>query len=76
MKSFFCQDISLASYLKACGGTIINLVREDDHYLFEFAEQNQCEQLANQYWNKQAVGNIKEYEEAKQTLISMVKNKR
>ncbi len=76
MKKFECQDIALASYLRSCGATIINLIREDNHYLFVFAEQNQCEQLANQFWNKQAVGNISEYESCKQSLISMIKNKR
>lgn len=74
--TFVCQDIALASYLKSCGTTIANLIWEDGHYLFEFVEQKQCEDLANQYWNKKAIGNIKEYEESKQTLISMIKNKR
>lgn len=74
MKTFKCQDISLASWLKSCGATVIQLIKEDNHYLFEFNEQKQCEELANKYWNKQAIGNIKDYEEAKQTLISMVKN--
>lgn len=76
MKSFCCQDIGLASYLKSCGAIVLDLVREDNHFLFEFREQDKCEELAGRYWNKQAVGNIKEYEEAKQTLITMIKNKK
>lgn len=74
MKKFTCQDIGLAAYLKSCGGTV-ELVKEGDHFLFAFVEQVKCEQLANKYWNKQAVGNIKNYEESKQTLITMIKNK-
>jgi len=73
MKKFSCMDIGLASYLKSHGGTV-ELVRENDHFLFEFAEYELCEQLAKKYWNKKAIGNIKDYEEAKQTLISMIKN--
>lgn len=74
MKKFTCQDIGLAAYLKSCGEAV-NLIKERDHCLFEFAEQDQCERLANLFWNKQATGNIKEYEESKQTLITMIKNK-
>lgn len=75
MKKFTCQDIGLAAYLKSCGGTV-ELIKEGNHCLFEFDEQSQCEHLANLFWNNQANGNIKDYEEAKQTLISMIKNKR
>lgn len=75
MNNFSCQDISLAAYLKSCELSV-ELVKEGDHFLFEFAEQDQCEKLANNYWNKTAVGNIKEYEESKQTLITMIKNKK
>jgi len=75
LNSFTCQDIGLAAYLKSCGGTV-RLIKEQDHFLFEFVEQPKCELLSNQYWNKQALGNIKEYEDAKQSLISMIKNKR
>jgi hypothetical protein len=73
LKKFTCQDIGLAAYLKSRGGTV-ELVKEGDHFLFTFIEQEKCEQLANKYWNKQAVGNIKDYEESKQTLITMIKN--
>jgi len=76
MKIFRCQDIGLASFLKLSGAVVIDLVHERDHFLFEFDEQNKCNQLASDFWNKKAVGNIKEYEEAKQTLISMIKNKK
>lgn len=75
MNNFTCQDIGLAAFIKSCGGTV-ELVKEGDHFLFEFVEKSKCEKLAGQYWNKQAIGNVKEYEEAKQTLITMVRNKK
>ncbi len=74
MSSFTCQDISLAAYLKSCGETV-ELVRENDHFRFIFTKCDHCKELADKYWNKQAISNIKEYEEAKQTLITMIKNK-
>ena len=43
---------------------------------FEFNEIKQCERLSNLYWNKKAIGNIAEYENSKQALISMIRNKR
>lgn len=76
MNKFSCQDISLASYLKSCGEIIEDLVRENNYCLFVFENYNRCSKLAINFWNSQAIGNIKQYEEAKQTLISMVKNKR
>ncbi len=76
MKTFTCQDIALASYLKSKGMIIIELIRENNYYLFAFDKYEDCDKLANSYWNGIAEGNIKKFEEAKQTLISMIKNKR
>jgi DNA mismatch repair ATPase MutS len=74
MKTFETSDLSLASYLKACGATICCLEEKDNYYVFHFNEIQQCEKLGELFINDQAMGNINLYENAKRKLLTMIKN--
>ncbi|MBL7130924.1 MAG: hypothetical protein ISS45_05955 [Candidatus Omnitrophica bacterium] len=62
------KDLYLAAFLYSSNLKLLCLRKESDFFWFIFEDKHKAEQLANQFWRKEAEGNIKVYAEALRTL--------
>jgi len=62
------KDLYLAAFLYSNNLKLLCLRKEFDFFWFIFEDKHKAEQLSNQFWRKEAEGNIKAYAEALRTL--------
>jgi len=62
------KDLYLAAFLYSNNLKLLCLRKEAGFFWFIYENRRRAEQLSNQFWRKEAEGNIKVYAEALRTL--------
>lgn len=76
MDIYLTKDLSEAAFLYASGVKFLRLEPNSNDrpftYFFVFENKAKCEELSQEFWNKKAVINAKEYADAMRTLKDLL----